>query len=132
MSSINAIATTAHQADLRRVAERRRPRVRGLPPSRATDPLQATVTVRLAHSDEAQLVRDLAALDDAPAPEGPVLLALMDGEAVAALSLRDQRVVANRFVLTQDAVAILRLRAQQPSGTRPRRWWQAVLSPRFA
>jgi len=56
MTSINAKATTAHQADLRRVSERRRPTVRGLPPSRATDPLQATVTVRLAHSDEAQLV----------------------------------------------------------------------------
>ena len=80
-----------------------------------------TVALRLAGSDEGHMVRRLAALDDQPALEGPVLLALVDGEAVAALSLHDRRVVANPFLFTRDLVQLLRLRAEHIAGPDPRR-----------
>ncbi len=78
-----------------------------------------TVALRLAGSDEAHLVRRLAALDDAPALAGPVLLALVDGEPVAAISLLDRRVVANPFLFTRELVDLLRLRAEHISGPEP-------------
>jgi hypothetical protein len=85
------------------------------------DSVAPTVALRMAERDEAAAVRRLAALDDAPALEGPVLLALMDGEAVAAVSLVDRRVVANPFLCTRDLVQLLRLRAEHIAGPGPRR-----------
>jgi hypothetical protein len=70
-------------------------------------------------------------LDGAPALEGEALLALIDGEAVAALSLRDGHVVANPFVRTEAAVALLRLRAGHVSGSRPGRRRRFIMRPRF-
>lgn len=83
------------------------------------DSLAPTVALRIAESDEAQVVRRLAALDDAPALQGPVLLAVMDGEPVAAISLLDRRVVANPFVPTGDVVELLRVRAEHIHGPGP-------------
>jgi hypothetical protein len=77
---------------------------------------EPTVALRLAGTDEANMVRRLAALDDAPPLEGPVLLALVDGEPVAARSLADGRVVANPFVYTRELVELLRIRAENISG----------------
>ena len=85
------------------------------------DSVTPAVALRIAERDEAAAVRRLAALDDAPALEGPVLLALMDGEAVAAISLIDRRVVANPFLGTRDLVQLLRLRAEHIAGPDPRR-----------
>lgn len=133
MSAIHAIAAAEHQADLMRAAEEWR---RGSASSASRRPAgvpRTTVALRLAQPDEAQVVRRLAALDDAPALEGESLLALIDGEAVAALSLEDGRVVSNPFVRTQGAVALLRLRAEHVKGaSRRRRWWRPTLRPRFA
>lgn len=89
--------------------------------ARSSEGLLPAVALRLAHDDDDHLVRRLAALDDAPTPEGPVLLALVNGDAVAAMSLLDGRVVANPFVPTTDAVALLRLRADHLAGPEPRR-----------
>jgi hypothetical protein len=66
-------------------------------------------------------VRRLAALDEAQALEGPVLLAIIDGDPVAALSLDDQRMVADPFAATIEARALLRLRAAQLASGRRRR-----------
>ncbi len=93
---------------------------------------QASVSIRLAGIDDEQVLRDLAALDDAPIPKGEVLLALIDGEAVAALSLGDEHAVANPFVHTAATVALLRLRADHLYGRRPRRRRRFILRPRFA
>jgi hypothetical protein len=79
------------------------------------------VELRLAHADDAAAVLRIAALDDALALEGQALLALVDGDAVAALSLQDERVVANPFLPTAEVVAILRMRAEQLSGSQRRR-----------
>jgi hypothetical protein len=78
----------------------------------------STLALRMAQPDEAAVIRRLADLDDAAPLEGQVLLALVDGEAIAAVSLHDRRVVANPFVRTTDAVTLLGLRASQLAGPR--------------
>jgi hypothetical protein len=64
----------------------------------------------------------LTALDECEPLAEPVLLAVADGRAVAALSVADERVAADPFERTEDAVAMLRLRArQQRRRSAPRR-----------
>ncbi|MGH2867055.1 MAG: hypothetical protein ACRDNK_05725 [Solirubrobacteraceae bacterium] len=131
-TSMNTLAATEHIADLHRAADRRRlTAARRLSIGAALPPAPA-VALRLADAGDIPLIQRLAALDDAPAVDGLVLLALMDDEAVAALSLLDGRVIANPFVATSEAVALLRLRAEHLSGARPRRRLRAVLRPRLA
>jgi hypothetical protein len=77
--------------------------------------------VRFAHSDEAGTLRRLAQLDGAPELAGEILVATIDADVVAALSLHDGRVVANPFVLTSDAVELLRRSATALTGGRRRR-----------
>src|ERR1700728_2169229 len=78
------------------------------------------IALRVAQADERHLVERLAALDDAPSLDGRVLVAFVDGEAVAALSLYDGRVVANPFRSTEHAVELLHVHAQ--SHPRRRHW----------
>lgn len=82
--------------------------------SGASDP--AGIALRGAGPDDGATLARLAALDDAPALQGRALIAFVDDEAVAALSLSDGRVVADPFVLTRDAIALLRLRAAHLAG----------------
>lgn len=130
MTPINSIMASEHVADLRRVADTQRlaTTVSAAEPAE----LNQTIALRIAQRDEGALVARLAALDDAPVLTGQVLLAVADGEPVAALSLTDGRVVANPFVCTADAVALLRLREQHLRGVAPRRGWRAILHPRLA
>jgi hypothetical protein len=130
-TSMNTLAANEHIAELRRAADQWRPEGRSLTIAPAL-PLSLAVGLRLAGSDDAHLVARLAALDDAPLLQGRVLLALIDDEAVAALSLEDGRVLANPFVATSEAVALLRLRAEHLSGRRARRRLRRILRPRFA
>jgi hypothetical protein len=131
-TSMSSLAARERVAELRRVAEHRRAVAGTHEPSASEAAGSAAVSLRIAGVDDEQVVRDLAALDDATAPEGEVLLALIDGEAAAALSLRDGHVVANPFVRTEAAVALLRLRAEHVSSGRPRRRRPFSLRPRFA
>jgi hypothetical protein len=104
---------------------RHRVRHSSLPTSAPPD--APTIVLRMAHEHESHVVRALAELDDARALDGPVLLAFIDGQAVAALSLRDGRVVANPFVLTEKAVSLLRLAAGHREHETPRRRRRAGL-----
>ena len=132
MTSLNALAAAEHNADLRRDAKRWSASL-AEPGASATTPASLPiVALRLAQPDESAIVRGLAALEDAPALSGPVLLAVVDGEAVAALSLDDGRIVANPFLHTEAAVGLLQLRARHLSVTRPRRRFRTILRPRFA
>jgi len=131
MTSINAITAAAHRDDLRRAASEWQLGKRGVRRERADRPA-STVELRFAAPDDADRARELAELDDAAPLEGQVLLALIDNQAVAALSLADGRVTANPFVPTQDAVALLRLRARHLAGARARRRWRTWLRPRIA
>jgi hypothetical protein len=132
ITSMTRFAANEHIAELHRVAERRRLVASMSHPDVSVAASAPAVALRLASADEEQLVRELAALDDAPALDGQVLLALVDGEAVAALSLLDRRVVANPFVPTEAAVALLRVRADHISARRSRRRWPIILRPRLA
>ena len=71
------------------------------------------LTVRLAtHADAPALAR-LADLDESAAPTEPVLLGVVMQRPVAALSLRDGRVIADPFTPTADVIELLSLRARQ-------------------
>ncbi len=121
MNSITAIVAGEHSADLRRfAAERRRSSEIGAS-RRFTRP--QTIALRLAQPDEQPAVQRLAALDDAPELGGDVLLALVDGAPVAALSLGDGRVVADPFRFTEEPVGLLRLRYKHLSGEARRGRW---------
>ena len=72
----------------------------------------ATLHFRPAGPADAVALHRLAALDDAEPVHGDVLMAFADGEAVAAMSLSDGRVVADPFRRTADVAELLRLRAQ--------------------
>ena len=73
-------------------------------------------------TDEATL-RRLAALDSSRPLRGRALVAEVDGNAVAAIGLDDQRVVADPFVKTAEVVELLKVRAErmQPTVTTPER-----------
>ncbi len=68
--------------------------------------------------EDAESVIRLAELDTALAPEGRLLGAAVDGRLVAAISLDSGRSVANPFVPSVDALAMLELRVKQLNGRR--------------
>ena len=67
------------------------------------------ITIRQATSDDVFALRRLAALDDAPALHGEVLLAEQGGDIRAALSLENDRAIANPFAPTAELVEMLRV-----------------------
>ncbi len=127
-TKISAAVAAEHIADLRRAAEHQRAGIS----VRARRSDEQVIALRVAQPEDDYDVSRLAQLDDAPLPVGPVMLAVVDGEAVAALSLSDGRVVANPFVATEKAVSLLRLRAKQQSGERRHRRRPRILRPRPA
>ena len=68
------------------------------------------VAFRPATPDDDRVLRDLSQLDSARELSRPAVLAVVDGEPVAALSLADGQVVADPFTRTEDVVALLRAR----------------------
>jgi hypothetical protein len=132
--SLNALAASEHIADLHRAANGRgagRAGVRRRRGTAAASSARPVAAVRFAHPDEARTLRRLAQLDDAPELAGEILVATIDAEIVAALSLDDGRVVANPFILTSDAVELLRRTATALTG-RHRRRSRFELRPRLA
>lgn len=82
-------------------------------PSVAADIRYTDVRIRYASpSDDAEL-RQLAALDSAEVPGLPLLVAEVEGELYAAMSLSDQRVIADPFRHTQSLLELLAVRAAQ-------------------
>jgi hypothetical protein len=72
-----------------------------------------TIAIRLASdADHANLLK-LAALDSAPPPHGPVLVADLDGEIVAAHQLDRARSIADPFRPTAEMRELLELAARQ-------------------
>jgi hypothetical protein len=79
-------------------------------------PEPSPVTLRFGFPDDAEAIARLAALDSAELPPPPILLADVDGELSAALSLADGTVVADPFRPTAELVELLRARARQLTG----------------
>lgn len=113
---LNAVMAQEHVRDLTRAAARY-----NAVPSRPPWQSGPAVELRPARAADDRVARQLAELDDAAELEGPVLLAVVGGRAVAAIALDDGRVVADPFVPTAHAVALLRLRAGHLSHVSARR-----------
>ena len=70
------------------------------------------ITIRQASPTDAFALRRLAALDDAAALRGEILLAEQGGDIRAALSLENGRAIANPFAPTAELVELLRTRSR--------------------
>jgi hypothetical protein len=81
----------------------------------------APITIRRAHPEEPGVLR-VAALDSARVPRSPLLVAEVDGDIRAVLSLDDGSSVADPFHASLDLVDLLRARAAASERT-PRRSW---------
>jgi hypothetical protein len=80
-----------------------------------------SITIRPAYADDQRALFRLAALDSAAGvPAAPVLVAEVDEELHAALSLADGSVIADPFFPTQHLVRMLRAHAAEISQTRAR------------
>jgi hypothetical protein len=82
--------------------------------------MHSPVTLRFAFPDDDAGLARLAALDCALPLALPALVAEVDGELRAALSLVDGRAVADPFHFTGELVDLLRTRAQQLAEPGPR------------
>ena len=71
------------------------------------------ITITHLTQDKSQELWRLAALDDRRAPNGPALLAYVDGELRAAVGIVDGRAVADPFHRTAEIVEILRFQARK-------------------
>jgi hypothetical protein len=77
-----------------------------------------SVLIRAARGSDGIALRELAALDSATLPAGPLLVAEADGELVAALDARSGAHVADPFRRTADVVALLELSAARTDAVR--------------
>jgi hypothetical protein len=125
-SSLTALAAQEHVHDLERQARRARKQ------DSQSDASTASIELRLARADESPVLHRLAQLDDAPDLDGDALMALIDGDPIAALSLSDRRVVADPFVRTEHAVSLLRIQADHLFGRRERRRLRGIPRLRLA
>ena len=80
----------------------------------------APITIRTAHGGDHAALAALATLDSAQVPPAPLLIAELDGEPRAALSLSDGAVIADPFFPTVHLVELLRAHAAT-TGRSPRR-----------
>jgi hypothetical protein len=71
----------------------------------------STIILQQATAAEDAALRELSQLDSARTVSRPALMAVVDDKLLAAISLRDGRVVADPFAATEAAVALLRVRA---------------------
>ncbi|MFI5038853.1 MAG: hypothetical protein ACHQCG_02835 [Solirubrobacterales bacterium] len=90
-----------------------------------------SITIRPGYADDQAALARLAALDSAAAvPASPVLLAEVDGELRAALSLADDTAIADPFFPTQHLVRLLRAHAAAVTQSRARSSRRPLRRPR--
>jgi hypothetical protein len=85
------------------------------------EPKMKNLTIRRAAAADEFAVRRLSALDSAFPPTGDVLLAEVDDELWAALSIDTGHAVADPFRASGDLVELLRFRAERLSAEQPPR-----------
>ena len=78
-----------------------------------TDSALDAVTIRRAGADDERALQRLADLDSTRVPDGPVLMAEIGGEPVAAISVISGESFADPFVPTLELRRLLELRASQ-------------------
>ncbi|HEX8207866.1 MAG TPA: hypothetical protein VF587_17505 [Solirubrobacteraceae bacterium] len=77
-----------------------------------TNVISPIISIRAATTGDGPALARLAALDSAPVPFGPVLVAEVDGQPRAALSVADDRVIGDPFTRTAELVQLLRVHAR--------------------
>lgn len=77
----------------------------------------STVTLRAGRPADDEAIRLLAERDSAEALSGAVLIAEVDGRALAAISLGSLRVIADPFEVTAHLTELLRDRVKQIAAT---------------
>jgi hypothetical protein len=92
--------------------------------------LLSQITIRPGYADDDQALHRLAALDSAAVPAQPLLVAELDGELSAALSLHDGTSIADPFRPTAQIVALLR--AHAAAATRAPRTRRRASQPRLS
>lgn len=99
-------------------APRRLVRLLGKRRQAATPSLRVEValTIRYAFPDDEASLRRLAVLDSAFLPAAPMLVAEVDGELRAALSLSTGEAIADPFHPSTSLLELLRARAEQLTG----------------
>ena len=81
-----------------------------------------SITIRPAYGDDHEALVRLAALDSADqVPSRPILLAEVDGEVRAAMSLRDRSAIADPFHPTVHLVELLQAHADAAERSHERR-----------
>ena len=75
------------------------------------DHMDSPITIRAADPRDAQALRGLAGRDSSRVPDGDLLIALVDGDARAAVSLTTGATIADPFHRTAELVGMLRLRS---------------------
>jgi hypothetical protein len=88
---------------------------------------QDSLTLRIATAEDAEALARLVELEEARPLRGEVILAELDGRVMAALSVHDDRAVADIFRPTAEIVAMLR--ARRGALIRARRFPE-VIAPR--
>jgi len=118
-SELTLRVAEAHTSELRRRAATLR---RAGSTGDTTDRTAAvgSLTIRFADSLDGRALATLAALDSADPLTLPALVADVEGELRAALSLADRSVIADPFRPTRELVELLHARADQLSADRPR------------
>lgn len=97
-----------------RLARRRKAALRGGGGSTGEVTATDAVTVRpLDPAADHNAVTRLAELDSAEVPDGELIGAELDGSLVAAISLKDQRLIADPFTRTDGVRSLLEMRAGQ-------------------
>jgi hypothetical protein len=77
--------------------------------------MNQALTIRMAYPDDRAALERLATLDAKPLPSEPLLVAEIEGELWAALSLSDGSAVADPFQPSGVLVDLLRARSEQLS-----------------
>jgi hypothetical protein len=97
------------------------------------DPTDSPITIRAARPQDVEAMRRLAQRDSRAVPDGELLIALVDGEARAAISLANGETIADPFHRTQELVGMLTLRGSRLRGeTRQRQRTSSSLLVRRA
>ncbi len=85
------------------------------------DPTGTSITIRAAGPEDVEALHRLAQRDSRAVPGGELLIALVEGEARAAISLASGEAIADPFHRTRELVGMLTLRGSQLRGETRRR-----------
>ena len=110
---MTAIATTYRRTNSRRRHLLVVPAASAVRAEARTEPRGSPLVIRLAVAADDSPLRRLAHMDSARPLSGQALIAEQDGSVIAALSLDDGAEIADPFIASADAVAMLRVRADQ-------------------